>query len=272
MTELALLRERSLRVAIRKKVPFSWRIALRRAPALARWKLRPRPLRRDLPVVLTSRSSPLQRPATTYEAAVQQGKELNVRRVAELLHRIWLGPGEVFSWNHCVGPPLLRRGFVPGPELHEGQMALGVGGGACQVANLVFWLGANAGLEVLERHRHQWDLFPDDARSVPFGCGATVFWPHRDLVLRNPHPVGVAFDLRVDSTHLHGAIRAERALGTTYRLVQTAHRFLEHEGEIWRCNTVSREARSADGIRTEVLVHNRARVAYRVPSEMIWRS
>lgn len=274
MSELPLARplERTVWVAVRQQVPFSWRVAVRRIPALARWPLRPRPLRRDLPVVVAERSSPLRRPATTYEEAVQQGKETNVRRVASLLDRVWIGPGEVFSWNHCVGPPLARRGFVAGPELHEGAMALGLGGGACQVANLVFWLGVMGGMQVLERHRHQWDLFPDDRRAVPFGCGATVFWPHRDLVLRNPHPFGLALGTTVDGTHLRGAIRSERALPERYHLVETAHRFVEHRGAIWRCNTVSRVAAGPRGEHAEVLVHNTARVAYRVPSEQIWRS
>ena len=262
--------DRSLRAVARETLPFEVRVGVRRLPALARWALRAKPLRGDGGFEVASRSSPLRRAGTLYEPSVQAGKETNVARVAQALDRVKIAPRSRFSWNDTVGPPLVRRGFVPGPELQDGALVLGIGGGACQVANLVFWLGIMAGFTIVERHRHRWDLFPDDGREVPFGCGATVFWPHRDLVLYNPHPVGFTLHLAVREGLLHGAIHSDTALGRRYRLEQTAHRFIEHGGAIWRLNTVQRICEQEGVVSQEILVHNKARVAYPVPVEHLW--
>lgn len=261
---------RTLRATAREVVPFGVRIGLRRLPALARWGLLSRPERGEGAYVVTSRCSPLRRPGTTYEAALQSGKEQNVARVASALDGVVLGAGRRFSWNDTVGPPLERRGFVPGPELHDGRLARGIGGGACQVANLLFWLAATAGLEIEERHRHRWDLFPDHQRTVPFGCGATVFWPHRDLVVRNPHGNDLTLHFRVDATHVFGEIRGFEPLGARFHLAETAHRFVEFEGAVWRLNTVSRIREDDRGTTSEILVHNKARVAYPVSRSQLW--
>lgn len=262
--------DRSLRATARETVPFEVRVGVRRLPALARWALRAKPRRADGVHEVASRTSPLRRAGTLYEAALQQGKETNVARVARALDRVRIEPHATFSWNDTVGPPLLRRGFVPGPELQDGKLVAGIGGGACQVANLVFWLGVMAGFVIVERHRHRWDLFPDDGRQVPFGCGATVYWPHRDLVLRNPHGIGFTWHLEVREGLLHGAIRAQVPLERRYRLEESAHRFVEHGGAIWRLNTVQRICEAQGVVSQEILVHNKARVAYPVSADRLW--
>lgn len=248
-------------------MPFGLRVGVRRLPRVARDLVRRRSPRLDDPSVFghtqAHRATPLRRQSTAYAPDVQRAKERNVQRAAELLDGLVLWPGEELSWHREVGPPLRARGFVPGPELHEDQLELGTGGGLCQAANLVFWLGVHAGLEVVERHRHGLDLFPDDARTAPFGSGATVFYPHRDLRLRNPHPWPVLLHLRVEGGQLVGEVRTRRDVGRRWELVERDHRFVEEAGVTWRENTLVR--RVYDGpllAGEEVLLHNRARVAY----------
>ena len=111
----------------------------------------------------------------------------------------------------------------------------------CQVANLVFWLGVHAGLTVVERHRHALDLFPDDGRQVPFGLGATVFFPTRDLKLANPHPVAVGLRIFVVDGVLRGQLTAAEPLPATWRVVEVAHRFeRDADGSVWRINRLER--------------------------------
>lgn len=81
----------------------------------------------------------------------------------------------VFSFTRSVGPSTRSRGYLPALEFRDGQTVTAVGGGLCQLANLIVLLGIEAGLEIVERHRHSLDLFPDAERTAPFGCGATVF-------------------------------------------------------------------------------------------------
>lgn len=264
-------RRELVRRTTRERVPFRWRVALRRAPHLARWVWkRPPMLPRgpELPVVVASRTSPLRRPGTAYEGALQAAKEHNVRRAAAEVHARQIGPGQAFSWHDHVGPPLRRRGFVDGPELHDGRLAVGPGGGLCQVANLVFWLAVHGGMHIVERHRHDLDLFPDSGRTVPFGLGATVFWPHRNLVVRNPHTVPLRLSLEVRDGALWGRLEAPEDLGATWGVREEGHRFTRTGDTVWRENRLFRWRRGEDGsIEEQLLAEHRARVAYPVAAE-----
>lgn len=263
-----------LRALARQLLPFSLRVGLRRLPAVTKALLRPPPApkRGDaalFPHTHCERSSPLRRETTIYEDALQRAKEHNVRLGASRIHGCILAPGETFSWHTVVGPPIRLRGFRPGPELHEGRLSHGAGGGLCQVANLLYWLAVHAGLEVLERHRHDLDLFPDHERTAPFGCGATVFFPTRDLRIRNPHPWPVMFEVHVDSEHVRGAVRMPEDPGFRCEVLEVEHRFVRRDGTVWRENRLVRRTHSGGTFRDEPLSENHARVAYVVPEHQL---
>jgi vancomycin resistance protein VanW len=180
-----------------------------------------------------------------------------------LLDGLVLAPGALFSWHRELGPPLRVRGFAVGPQLEDERLASGGGGGLCQVANLLYYLAVHAGLEVLERHRHALDLFPDDARTVPFGCGATVFYPRKDLRLRNPGRVALTLRLTLSPTELTGALFSTEPLNFRCELIERDHRIEVRDGARWRSNTLIRRWHHADGTtRDEWLADNDARVTW----------
>jgi vancomycin resistance protein VanW len=259
---------------MRQWIPFQLRAGLRRLPAVAAALLHPPPGlkqgdRAHFPHTHCTRSSPLRRETTLYAEALQHAKEHNVRLGASRLDGRVLAPGETFSWHAALGPPLRLRGFLPGPELHDGRLSEGTGGGLCQVANLLYWLAVHAGLEVLERHRHDLDLFPDHERTAPFGCGATVFFPFKDLRLRNPHPWPVMLEVRVDGTHVHGAVRMPQDPGFRCEVLEVSHRFVRRDGAVWRENRLVRRTHAAGTFHDEPLSENHARVAYPVPEHLL---
>jgi vancomycin resistance protein VanW len=260
------------RAAVREHVPLSIRIERKRLERYPCWlaehaemaTARTTPKDRAAYIhLLASKTSPLQR-GTGYGGAKQQAKEANVRRVAGLINGVRIGPGQVFSYHHVVGRPSLLRGFAPGPELREGKLSIGVGGGACQVTNMLFQLGLLSGLEVVERHRHGLDLFPDVGRNVPFGCGATVFYNMADLRLRNPHPRAIVWRLQVRDGQLIGALVSPSPPTDAYEVFETLHRFTQ-QGTCWqRENRIVRRTLPRDGVPCvdEEVVHNIATTAY----------
>jgi vancomycin resistance protein VanW len=147
---------------------------------------------------------------------------------------------------------------------------MGTGGGLCQVANLLYWLGLHAGLGVVERHRHDLDLFPDSNRDVPFGCGATVFYPHRDLKLTNPHSQPLLIEVDVRGGKLLGQVVLVEDPGFQIRVVETRHHFFRERGTVWRQNRIERWwYRGTDRVRREVLAENRAKVMYPVADDQL---
>jgi vancomycin resistance protein YoaR len=106
----------------------------------------------------------------------------NIRVAARYLNGVLLGPGEVFSFNHVVGPRTEERGFRNAPVIVQDELEPGLGGGVCQVATTVFAAAMLGGLEIVERRSHS-----RPSGYAPLGLDATVIYPEVDLRLRNPY-------------------------------------------------------------------------------------
>lgn len=85
-----------------------------------------------------------------------------------------------------------------------GSFRADVGGGLCQLANLIHWLVLNSPLTVTEIHHHSDALFPDDQRRVPFGTGTSVFYKNVDYQFQNTTDQPVQLRIWLDDTYLYG--------------------------------------------------------------------
>jgi len=218
----------------------------------------------SFPFVLAEYSSPLERIKGAIPAHLQEGKEKNVAIAAKRIDKLVVGPGELFSYHRMVGRPTRLRGFKYGLELREGEESAGIGGGCCQVSNMIYWLSVNAGMKITERHRHGLDLFPDHLRTVPFGCGATVFYNYADLRFENPLPIPILISIYIEDRMLVGRMLTTSNPGYRITIEERDHRFFEENGIRMRENRLFRRITDSDGrlLREELLAHNRCRVAY----------
>lgn len=195
---------------------------------------------------------------------LQENKRTNLRLAISKLHGMIIRPGETFSvWRH-VGRPTARKGYLEGLVLSQGKIGKGVGGGLCQLGNLLFWMFAHTPLSIVERHRHSFDVFPDINRSIPFGAGATLSYNYIDLRVRNNTPHTYRLELWLDDTHLNGRISSDTEQRDRYRIEETDHR-IEHQswGGYTRHNKLVRIVTRADGSEyTEPFVENHAIMMY----------
>jgi vancomycin resistance protein VanW len=222
-----------------------WKNRLLRA---ASWKLDGRryaDARSDelLPYRVFKHSSKLIRRTPGAALALQLGKVRNLGVAVPRVHGLLIGPGETFSFCRAVGPPTRARGFVEGMELSRGEARPGVGGGLCQLANLLHWMALHSPLKVVERHHHSFDPFPDDGRVLPFGSGATVFYNYVDLQLYNP--TALTFQLRLWLTDklVEGELRSTSRPPVSYHVVEREHRFVRRGSKVYRMNQLWREER-----------------------------
>ena len=150
----------------------------------------------------------------------QENKVVNLRLAAQRLDGVLLRPGETMSYWRLIGRPSRRKGYREGMVLFLGRIGGDIGGGLCQMSNLIFWMTLHTPLTVVERYRHSHDVFPDANRTQPFGSGATRAYPHRDLMIRND--TNQTFQLRVwvGKEHLHGQWRAETVVQHRYEIVE----------------------------------------------------
>jgi vancomycin resistance protein VanW len=216
----------------------------------------------DLPVRLLKHSSLLLRELSPEEMVLQRNKVVNLRLASARTDRLVIRPGETFSFNKVVGSCTRRKGYVDGMRLSNGQARAGVGGGICQLANLLHWMFLHSPLTVLERSEHSFDPFPDKGRVLPWGVGCSIVYNYVDLVVRND--TEHTFELRtwVDERHLRGELRCD-----SYRVAAREEAFVRHGGRTYRRNEIWRtviDRRTGDVVREELVKRNCALVVYEI--------
>ncbi|HBX91161.1 VanW family protein [Alistipes sp.] len=192
--------------------------------------------------------TPLLRKLRAVDMRYQHNKIVNLRIAAARLDGVVLRPGETLSYWRLIGRPTRRKGYLDGIVLFCGTFRPGVGGGLCQLSNLLFWMTLHTPLTVVERYRHSYDVFPDSGRTQPFGSGATCVYPYRDLMIRNDTPTTFRLRVAVGGEFLEGEWLADRPAEYSYRVVERDHCIRsEWWGGYSRHNALYREVYDAAG-------------------------
>lgn len=218
-----------------------------------------------LPWIQCAHQAILLRKLRDVDMQYQINKIVNLKLAVQQLDGIVLRPGEIFSYWKLIGKPSARKGYIPGMVLRNGSFTSGVGGGLCQLSNLIYWLTLHTPLTITERHRHGYDIFPDSNRTQPFGSGATCFYPHGDLMIRNDTQQDFQLKVWVGETYLHGQWRSTQPPHRRYEIVERNH---EMRGEYWggytRHNELYRQIFDLKGylLREEFVVANDAVMMY----------
>lgn len=113
----------------------------------------------------------------------QHNKVTNLKIASQHISGILIQPHQTFSFCQLVGEPTAEKGYLEGMELSFGQARAGIGGGICQIANLIHWLILHSPLEVVQRSQHSFNPFPDQGRVLPFGSGAAIFYNYYEQKL-----------------------------------------------------------------------------------------
>lgn len=219
----------------------------------------------DFPHLLAEHSSLVVRQLTPELTKLQENKRTNLTLGAEKIDRVVIQPGQIFSFCALVGRTTRKDGYLDGLEMRGEQTASAPGGGLCQMANLIYWMALHLDLEIVERHHHTVDLFPDHQRKVPFGMGATVYYNYRDLRFKNTLDQPIMIRAWVEDGHLRGGFYAKNLATRKIRFEETFHRFARRpDGQVIRENRVQMVIEDLQGNRIEAreIAHNIGLVKY----------
>lgn len=219
-----------------------------------------------LPFRIKKHQSVLLKKLGESDMQLQVNKVTNLKIAAKQIDGILIRPGETFSFCKLVGLPTKRKGYLLGMELTFGQARAGIGGGICQISNLIHWLVIHSPLTVTERYHHSFDPFPDDGRVLPFGSGATVFYNYRDYQFTNNTKHTFQINLWFTDKCLEGELRINTELDYAYHVTEKDHQFLKIDGQFYRKNEIWRDKllkfKSGQIVETELITKNFARVTY----------
>lgn len=112
------------------------------------------------------------------------------------VHNIYLGlktqdmimvePGERFSFNQVLGWVTLDKGYKMAKVIFGTGIGYAPGGGLCQVSTTMYRAAVYAGLPIVKRKPHSWDV--SYYRDV-YGIDAAVYPPNNvDLIFENDTP------------------------------------------------------------------------------------
>ncbi|WP_366923107.1 VanW family protein [Metallumcola ferriviriculae] len=218
-----------------------------------------------LPLTVFTHQTPLIRKLRNVDMQLQYNKIKNLKLAVSNINGIIIEPGEAFSYWRLIGKPTRAKGYLEGMVLFYGTFTPGVGGGLCQLSNLIYWMTLHTPLTITERHRHSFDVFPDVNRSQPFGSGATCFYNYLDLQIRND--TEQSYQLRVYLTDklLVGEWCTQKQPLSKYEVYEKDH-WISHEywGGYLRHNTIYRKVSNLNGdlLDDEFITENHAIMMY----------
>lgn len=218
-----------------------------------------------LPFNCKRHQSLLHRKLGDSDPQLQENKILNLSIAVPKVDGTLIRPGETFSFWHCIGETTAAKGYVEGMQLSKGEVVRGIGGGLCQLANLLYWMALHTDLRVTERHHHSFDPFPDENRVLPFGSGAGVFFNYIDLRFFNPTENTFQISAWLTDEHLKGSVTSLNEPDHSYHVIEREHEFVRKAGRNYRRNEIWRnviDRRTGNRIRQEFIARNFAEVKY----------
>ena len=189
-------------------------------------------------------------------------------------------PGETFSVWRLVGRTTKRKGYKEGLTIAKGQPSQGIGGGLCQLSNLIHWLVLHSELTITEHNHHDGlDLFPDYGRQIPFGTGTSISYNYIDYRFRNDTTNTYQLRLRVDDEYLCGELRAVEPQPHTFHIHAENEHFTREKAQpgddssgskdiVYRNGEVYRDIidrATGQCLESQLIRTNHARVMYDLP-------
>ncbi len=262
--------------------PFCYRISLRKEHlkrhlknAFSGVRFASEHRQEPLPTIVKGHSSIIARKLYGVPQSLQENKIVNIRIACEKINGLLIRPGETFSFWHTIGRTTAKRGFVEGLVIEDNKLVSGIGGGLCQMGNLIHWLVLNSPLTVTELHHHSDALFPDERRRVPFGTGTSVCYNHIDYRFRNDTDQTVQLLTWIEGGEVCGELRSERPFPYRYRLIEENHHFRREGERYYRISQVYRlviDRQTGEQKAKELILDNHSLVMYDsalIPKEQI---
>ena len=220
-----------------------------------------------LPYNVFAHQSVIRRRLKNVDQQLQENKAVNLKLATAHLYGVLIRPGETFSLWKLVGRTTARKGYKEGLTIAKSRTGKGIGGGLCQLSNLIHWMVLHSELTIVEHHHHDSvDLFPDSGRKVPFGTGTSISYNYLDYRFRNDTDHTFQLFVYVDEENLYGELLASKEPQYVYDIHSEGEYFArESDGNIYRNGTVVRDTvdkASGAVVSDQIIRTNHARVLY----------
>lgn len=221
----------------------------------------------SLPIVIYKHNSLIRRKLGNVDLQLQENKAVNLGLAAPKISGIIIRPGETFSLWKLVGSCTKRKGYKEGLTIAKGDTSKGIGGGMCQLSNLIHWMILHTGMEITEHHHHdQLDLFPDFKRVIPFGTGTSIMYNYLDYRFKNATDITYQLIIYTTDEYLFGELRADKRQPYSYHIdAEDVFFSKEEDGIVYRNGKVYRtkvDVNTGNKVDKQLIRTNHAKVCY----------
>lgn len=219
-----------------------------------------------LPFVIYKHNSLIRRRLGNVNMELQNNKAINLGVAAPKISGIIIKPGETFSFWELVGRCSEKNGYKEGLTIASGRPSSGIGGGMCQMTNLIHWMILHTDMKITEHHHHdQIDLFPDFKRTIPFGTGTSIVYNYLDYRFKNTTNLTYQLIIYTTDEYLCGELRADKRQDYKYHIVSENVYFSKENDGVFRNGEVYREkvdCSTGNRVKKELIRKNHAKVCY----------
>lgn len=219
-----------------------------------------------LPNLIYKHNSLIRRRLGNVNMDLQENKAKNLALSAPKISGVIIKPGETFSLWTLVGRCTEKDGYKEGLTISMGKPSSGVGGGMCQLSNLIHWMILHTDMEITEHHHHdQIDLFPDFKRVIPFGTGTSIVYNYLDYKFKNTTNITYQLIIYVTDEYLCGELRADNRSEYKYHILAEDVFFSLEDDGVYRNGKIYREkndCKSGLCVSRELIKVNHAKVCY----------
>lgn len=219
-----------------------------------------------LPITVYKHNSLIRRKLGNVNMDLQENKAKNLAIAAPKISGILIKPGETFSFWKLVKKCSEKKGYKVGLTISSGKPSSGIGGGLCQLSNLIHWMILHTDMQITEHHHHdQIDLFPDFKRVIPFGTGTSIMYNYLDYRFKNTTNITYQLIIYVTDEYLCGELRANERQKHKYHIVAEDVYFSKENDGIYRNGKVYREkndCQTGKCLEKELIRVNHAKVCY----------
>ena len=197
---------------------------------------------KKLPYVIYRHNSLIRRKLGNVDMRLQENKAVNLSLAAPKINKILIRPGETFSFWYLVGNTTEKKGYKEGLTIFADHTEPGIGGGMCQMTNLIHWMILHSDLKITEHHHHDGlDLFPDFQRKIPFGTGTSIMYNYLDYRFKNTTNRTYQLIIYTTPEYLCGELRADKPQRYKYHISAENVFFSRENGIVYRNGEVYRD-------------------------------
>lgn len=231
------------------------------------WKFAKQKSEKKLPILIKKSNSLIRRRLGNVDMHLQENKAMNLSLAAPKINNILIKPWEIFSFWKLVGNPTKKKGYKEGLTLYFDEIRSGIGGGMCQMTNLLHRLVLHSDLKIIEHHHHnRFDLFPDFKRVIPFWTGTSIMYNYFDYRVQNISKDNIyQIILYTTDQYLCGGLRCLKELKESYHIHKEHEFFSEENGQVYRNGEIYQKVidkKTGKILKDELIIKNHAKVCY----------